>query len=232
VDSDTAVLFGGLSPTGTLNDVWEYKVGQKKWTRLHEGGVGPLDTDPYSTVPSPRTGHAAVVLRGDLFIFGGYDPDRGDTNDVWKFTRATGVWSHVTLAAGAERARGRRLEKHRGMEAAGNFGHGSGWKLRRRSHALTVARRRGRHAHTRVRDSTRTQPSACFAAPLAGALVAWVTTRVRTVRTVLAVLTVRMVRACDDGSECAGRADVANCDDDADNHGKPDGDKSDCGIVC
>ena len=102
VDSDTAVLFGGLSPTGTLNDVWEYKVAQKKWTRLHEGGVGPLDTDPYSTVPSPRTGHAAVVLRGDLFIFGGYDPDRGDTNDVWKFTRATGVWSHVTLAAGAD----------------------------------------------------------------------------------------------------------------------------------
>ena len=82
MDSDTAVLFGGLSPTGTLNDVWEYKVAQKKWTRLHEGGVGPLDTDPYSTVPSPRTGHAAVVLRGDLFIFGGYDPDRGDTNDL------------------------------------------------------------------------------------------------------------------------------------------------------
>lgn len=102
MDSDTAVLFGGLSPTGTLNDVWEYKVAQKKWTRLHEGGVGPLDTDPYSTVPSPRTGHAAVVLRGDLFIFGGYDPDRGDTNDLWKFTRATGVWSHVALAAGAD----------------------------------------------------------------------------------------------------------------------------------
>ena len=102
VDSDTAVLFGGLSPTGTQNDVWEYKMADKKWTRLHEGGVGPMDTAAYSTVPSPRTGHVGVVLRGDLYVFGGYDPSRGDTNDVWKFTRAAGTWHRLEPAVGAD----------------------------------------------------------------------------------------------------------------------------------
>jgi N-acetylneuraminic acid mutarotase len=102
VDSDTAVLFGGLSPTGTQNDVWEYKMADKKWTRLHEGGAGPMDTAAYSTVPSPRTGHVGVVLRGDLYVFGGYDPSRGDTNDVWKFTRAAGTWHRLEPAGGAD----------------------------------------------------------------------------------------------------------------------------------
>ena len=46
------------------------KMADKKWTRLHEGGVGPLDTDPYSTVPSPRTGHAAGEPYADLWSRG------------------------------------------------------------------------------------------------------------------------------------------------------------------
>ncbi len=107
VDEDTAVVFGGLGLDGELNDVWEFRVAGANWTRLH-AGAGAVETSTEAdaaavatanAAPSPRVGHAAVVLRGDLYVFGGYDSSRGHTNDVWAFARADGVWRQ--LASGA-----------------------------------------------------------------------------------------------------------------------------------
>lgn len=109
VDEDTAVVFGGLGGRGTLNDVWEFRVAGANWTLLHAGaGAVATSAEPSSAAaslanaaPSPRVGHCAVVLRGDLYVFGGYDPTRGHTNDVWVFKRADGTWRPVSVADGS-----------------------------------------------------------------------------------------------------------------------------------
>jgi hypothetical protein len=109
VDEDTAVVFGGLGTRGTVNDVWEFRVAGANWTLLHAGaGAVATSAEPSSdaaslanAAPSPRVGHCAVVLRGDLYVFGGYDTTRGHTNDVWVFTRADGTWRPVSVADGS-----------------------------------------------------------------------------------------------------------------------------------
>jgi hypothetical protein len=109
VDEDTAVVFGGLGTRGTLNDVWEFRVAGANWTLLHAGaGAVATSADPSSdaaslanAAPSPRVGHCAVVLRGDLYVFGGYESTRGHTNDVWVFKRADGTWRPVSVADGS-----------------------------------------------------------------------------------------------------------------------------------
>jgi len=103
VDSTASVLFGGLAASGVLNDVWEYNHSTGFWTRLHAGGSTPADASA-PTVPPPRVGHAAVVLQGDLWIFGGYDPDAGDMNDLWKFDRSEGTWSQAAPLGGGASA--------------------------------------------------------------------------------------------------------------------------------
>jgi hypothetical protein len=109
VDEDTAVVFGGLGTRGTLNDVWEFRVAGANWTLLHAGaGAVATSAEPSSdaaslanAAPSPRVGHCAVVLRGDLYVFGGYESTRGHTNDVWVFKRADGTWRPVSVADGS-----------------------------------------------------------------------------------------------------------------------------------
>lgn len=95
MDATTAVVFGGLTHNGAANDVWEWKVSTGNWTRLHPGGDPPADGS--DTVPPRRVGHSAVILRGDLWIFGGYDVAGGDMNDLWRFSRAEGRWYAVEL---------------------------------------------------------------------------------------------------------------------------------------
>ena len=109
VDEDTAVVFGGLGTRGTVNDVWEFRVAGANWTLLHAGaGAVATSAEPSSdaaslanAAPSPRVGHCAVVLRGDLYVFGGYESTRGHTNDVWVFKRADGTWRPVSVADGS-----------------------------------------------------------------------------------------------------------------------------------
>ena len=83
--------------------MWEYNHSTGFWTRLHAGGSTPADASA-PTVPPPRVGHAAVVLQGDLWIFGGYDPDAGDMNDLWKFDRSEGTWSQAAPLGGGASA--------------------------------------------------------------------------------------------------------------------------------
>ena len=99
MDDNTAVMFGGLTASGTTNDVWEYKVSTGNWTRLHPGGATPADS-AVPTVPTSRVGHSAVILQGDLWMFGGYDISGGDRNDVWHFSRSVNTWRLVPAAAG------------------------------------------------------------------------------------------------------------------------------------
>ena len=103
MDSDTALVFGGLGLDGTLNDVWEYRVVGKNWTRLHEGDFGTTtvamvaSANAASISPSARVGHSACVMSEDLYIFGGYSVESGNMNDIWVFNREAGTWSEIEL---------------------------------------------------------------------------------------------------------------------------------------
>ena len=83
-------LFGGFSPSGLLNDLWEYNISTKEWTFV----------EPNSTQrPNGREGMAHWVDgKGDLWLFGGYGyggNSIGNLNDLWKFDSASHQWSWV-----------------------------------------------------------------------------------------------------------------------------------------
>ena len=103
VDEDRA-----SSPTAgwpATGDVWE-RVAGANWTRLH-AGAGTAGTTAEATIAaaaaasaalSPRGGHAAVVLRGDLYVF-------GDTRAL-EATRTTFGRSRARAGRGAKLAAG------------------------------------------------------------------------------------------------------------------------------
>jgi hypothetical protein len=54
--------FGGYSQQGHCNDTWSFDISTRKWTELQCTG----------SIPSPREGHAAVLVDGVMYVFGGH----------------------------------------------------------------------------------------------------------------------------------------------------------------
>ena len=60
----TFCRFGGCSdPQYYYNDTWSFNISTRKWTELQCTG----------SIPSPRAGHAAVLVDDVMYVFGGYD---------------------------------------------------------------------------------------------------------------------------------------------------------------
>ena len=56
--------FGGMTDGRHYhNDTWMFDISTRKWTELQ--CIGPI--------PSPRAGHAAVLVDNVMYVFGGYD---------------------------------------------------------------------------------------------------------------------------------------------------------------
>ena len=53
--------FGGYSGQHFLNDTWSFDIWTRKWTVLKCTG----------SIPSPRAGHAAVLVNDVMYVFGG-----------------------------------------------------------------------------------------------------------------------------------------------------------------
>jgi Galactose oxidase, central domain len=53
--------FGGSVSTIYLNDTWSFNISTRKWTELQCTG----------SIPTPRAGHAAVLLGDVMYVFGG-----------------------------------------------------------------------------------------------------------------------------------------------------------------
>jgi hypothetical protein len=74
-----ALLFGGDTDDGPVNDLWAFDSAAETWSRLTPEG------DP----PSPRAGHdAALGPDGRVYIFGGAT-DNQNQNDLWELGPAT-----------------------------------------------------------------------------------------------------------------------------------------------
>jgi hypothetical protein len=61
--------FGGFDGQHGFNDTWSFNTSTRKWIELQCTG----------SIPSPRTKHAAVLVDGVMYVFGGFAPPRGNT---------------------------------------------------------------------------------------------------------------------------------------------------------
>ena len=50
-----------------------------------------------SAVPPPRSGAASVVVKGRLYVFGGYGGGTGRLDDFWSFSFENGTWEEVQV---------------------------------------------------------------------------------------------------------------------------------------
>jgi hypothetical protein len=64
--------FGGYGGTHKLNDTWSFNILTRKWTDLQCTG----------SIPSPRVGHAAVVVGDVMYVFGGIAIDKTYLGDL------------------------------------------------------------------------------------------------------------------------------------------------------
>ena len=54
--------FGGIGDGGhRFNDTWSFNISTRKWTEIQCTG----------SIPSPRAGHAAVLVDNVMYVFGG-----------------------------------------------------------------------------------------------------------------------------------------------------------------
>jgi hypothetical protein len=88
VNSTTALLFGGRTHTRCLNDLWLLSSAHLTWKQIH-----PVSFN--KSVPSPRYGHAAVVIDHEMFVFGGSNSSGNCLEEFWKFSISRKTWSIV-----------------------------------------------------------------------------------------------------------------------------------------
>ena len=100
----TVWIFGGLSGSNRLNDLWKYDPVTDRWTWV-SGSKNPNQSGVYGVrgVPSasniPGARQAAVTwtdTSGSFWLFGGYGLDRsgqlGYLNDLWKYLPSLNQW--------------------------------------------------------------------------------------------------------------------------------------------
>ena len=91
-DSVQMIVFGGFAGGTRSNDIAIYNFPSNTWTNVEISE----DNDK----PCPRSGHQAVVCKGNMYIFGGKDDSSQKLNDFWSFNIADQKWLQVT--AGGE----------------------------------------------------------------------------------------------------------------------------------
>ena len=121
-------MFGGVSSTGPLNDLWKYDGANWTWvsgdnTVKHLGDYGALGTPSATTRPGARSGAASWIdSSGKLYLFGGNGmTDIGTAialmNDLWTFDPANGTW---TWLSGSKTAKAVGVYGTKGIASAAN----------------------------------------------------------------------------------------------------------------
>ena len=59
--------FGGIGDRHFYNDTWSFDISTREWTELKCTG----------SIPSPRGGHAAVLVDYVMYVFSGFSVDEG-----------------------------------------------------------------------------------------------------------------------------------------------------------
>ncbi len=99
-------LYGGVSHTGTIDDLWKYDVSINQWTWI-KGSGGLNDVRPIFGImgiasPANTPGERAeseswTDNQGNLWLFGGTSYYQTgllcDRNDLWKYNISTNMWT-------------------------------------------------------------------------------------------------------------------------------------------
>ena len=64
--------FGGGCSSDYFNDTWSLNTSTREWTELQCTG----------SIPSPRVKHAAVLIDGIMYVFGGITSDGTHVGDL------------------------------------------------------------------------------------------------------------------------------------------------------
>lgn len=101
-------LYGGhaLDANGIekiLGDMWVFDPVSEQWAWI-SGSSAMIEAPLAGTsgafsatfTPGARNGHSMVGgVQGELYLFGGFNPQTGMLSDVWKFDTVTGQWAYI-----------------------------------------------------------------------------------------------------------------------------------------
>ncbi|KAF8492373.1 hypothetical protein F5888DRAFT_1858822 [Russula emetica] len=80
---DRIIIFGGYDGQHVFNDTWSFNISTRKWTELQCTG----------SIPSPRGGHAAVLIDDVMYVFGGRAIDGTNLGGLTAFKLSTQRWT-------------------------------------------------------------------------------------------------------------------------------------------
>jgi hypothetical protein len=100
-------IFGGITTTGLMGDLWKFNISSNQWTWVKGPNVasqigiyGTQGVAAPANNPGARQGASFWTdpLSGDFYLFGGYgttgiSPGSFYLNDVWKYNIATNQWT-------------------------------------------------------------------------------------------------------------------------------------------
>ncbi|XP_031832399.2 uncharacterized protein LOC116426902 isoform X1 [Nomia melanderi] len=96
---DCLYVFGGELgfSAGTETPLWVYNVKTNMWRKVR--------AQRGCAVPRGRRGHTALVHRGQMLIYGGYQDLRGSSPELWAFHFETESWHLLSSGEGGPAAR-------------------------------------------------------------------------------------------------------------------------------
>jgi N-acetylneuraminic acid mutarotase len=92
-------LYGGIDQNSTVfGDLWRFTptgssgslAGDWAWMGGPQGGSPYTSGDPF---PANRHSSASWVVGNTAYVFGGYGPILGNTNDLWSLNLSNGTWT-------------------------------------------------------------------------------------------------------------------------------------------
>ncbi|XP_068051546.1 uncharacterized protein [Anomalospiza imberbis] len=78
-------LFGGLMGLTEQRDLWRWDFGSSSWSSLRT-----------SQGPPPVVGHASIVCKDSMLIFGGGISNSSPNDDLWKYNFHTQTWKKLS----------------------------------------------------------------------------------------------------------------------------------------
>jgi hypothetical protein len=102
-------LFGGLNPSGCLNDLWMYNISTNEWTWMNgyngndaSSTYGTMGVAAAANAPGSRTAYGSWTdKKGKFWLFGGGDPaGTGSYSDMWEYDPSTNMWAWMSGDSG------------------------------------------------------------------------------------------------------------------------------------
>ena len=110
-DQTLLIIYGGMTGKEYNRHVYTFDPQNKKARNLTEN----LDNNK---MPPPRQDHAAVIYKGNLYVYGGIGPDSKIYDDMWKFDLSSNTWEE--LKTEQQRKREERRKKKLEEKKANN----------------------------------------------------------------------------------------------------------------